>query len=69
MAYELVWTAEAEDDLKAIVLYLKRNWSIQSAEKFIFYTYKRLEKLTVMPSVAHPTSQSEVYMYKLDKKM
>ncbi len=68
MAYELVWTAEAEDDFKAIVLYLKENWSIQSANEFVQRTYRRLEKLASMPSVAHPTSQKSVYMYKLDRK-
>ncbi len=31
-----VWTAEAEDDFKAIILYLKENWSIQSANRFSF---------------------------------
>jgi plasmid stabilization system protein ParE len=29
MAYELVWSAEAENDLKKIILYLKENWSVQ----------------------------------------
>lgn len=64
MAYELVWTAEAEDELKAIVLYLKENWSIQSVNKFLSSTFSRLEKLVAMPSVAHPTSQQSGYMHK-----
>lgn len=35
MAYQIVWSAEAENDFKTIVLYLKENWSLQSSEKFI----------------------------------
>lgn len=68
MAYDLVWTAEAEDDFKGIVLYLKENWSMESANKFIFLTYRRLEKLAAMPSLALPTSQRSVFMCKLDRK-
>jgi len=47
MAYQLVWTAEAENDFKNIILYLKENWSIQSAQKFVNQTYKELEKLLI----------------------
>lgn len=62
MAYKLVWTAEAEDDFKAIILYLNENWSIQSANKFIVRTYTRLERLAAMPSAAHATSNPSIYM-------
>ena len=68
MAYELVWSAEAENDFRNIVLYLKENWSIHSAEKFIERTYRKLEKLFEMPSVGRPTSQQSVYIFKLDRK-
>ena len=68
MAYQLVWSAEAEDDFKTIVLYLKETWSVQSSEKFIARTY-RLEKLKEMPTAARPTSQQLIYMCKLDRKM
>ena len=68
MAYQLVWTAEAEDDFKKIIFYLKENWSLQSSEKFIERTYRRLNKLADMPSVARSTSQQSISIYKLDKK-
>lgn len=68
MDYKLVWTPEAEDDFKTIILYLKENWSMQSANKFISRTYRRLERLAAMPSVAHATSNSSIYMYKLDHR-
>jgi plasmid stabilization system protein ParE len=68
MAYQLVWSAEAEDDFKKIVSYLKETWSVQSSKKFIERTYRRLEKLTEMPTAARPASQQLIYMYKLDRK-
>ncbi len=68
MAYQLVWTTEAEDDFKKIVLYLKETWSVQSSRKFIARTYRRLEQLAVMPTVARSTSKELIYIYKLDRK-
>ena len=68
MAYQIVWTAEAENDFKNIILYLKENWSLQSSEKFIERAYRRLNKLADMPSVARTTSQHFISIYKLDKK-
>ena len=68
MAYQLVWTAEAEDDFKKIILYLKEAWSVQSAEKFIVQANKKLEKIVAMPSLGRATSQQSVYIYRLDRK-
>ncbi len=68
MAYQIVWTAEADNDFKNIILYLKENWSQQSSEKFIKRTYRRLEKLSMMPSVARSTSGQSTFIYKLDRK-
>jgi plasmid stabilization system protein ParE len=39
MAFEIVWTAEADNDFRQIVKYLKEEWSQQVAEKFILRTY------------------------------
>jgi len=61
MAYQLVWTAEAENDFKNIIVYLKENWSIQSAQKFTIRTYKEFEKLLAMPPIARPTSQQAFF--------
>ncbi|MEP6584148.1 MAG: type II toxin-antitoxin system RelE/ParE family toxin [Ginsengibacter sp.] len=68
MAYQLIWSAEAENDFKSIVLYLKETWSLQSSEKFIARTYRRLEKLAEIPMIARATSQHLIYIYKLDRK-
>jgi plasmid stabilization system protein ParE len=68
MAYQLVWSAEAEDDFKKLVLYLKETWSVQSSEKFIARTYRRLEMLAAMPTKARSTSLESIYIFKLDHK-
>jgi len=68
MAYKIVWSAEAEKDLHDIIHYLKENWSVQSAEKFISHTFTQLEQLAEMPSQARITSNHKIYLYKLDKK-
>ena len=48
MAYQIIWTAEADDDFRSIVFYLKENWSVNSAEKFAIRTMKRLERIAEM---------------------
>ncbi|MEO7121036.1 MAG: type II toxin-antitoxin system RelE/ParE family toxin [Ginsengibacter sp.] len=68
MAYQLIWSAEAETDFKNIILYLKTRWSLESSEKFIFQTYKKLQRVVAMPSIARSTSQESIYMIKLDRK-
>lgn len=68
MAYQLVWSAEAENDFKNIILYLKENWSVLSAERFVFRTYKRLENLLAIPTIARATTEESIYMLKLDRK-
>jgi plasmid stabilization system protein ParE len=68
MAYQLVWSAEAEDDFRKIILYLKENWSVESSKKFIANTNKKVEELAAIPSIARPTNQQSVYMHRLDHK-
>jgi plasmid stabilization system protein ParE len=34
MAYQIVWTAAAENDFYSIIEYLQQHWSDYSAEKF-----------------------------------
>jgi plasmid stabilization system protein ParE len=34
MAYQIIWTAEADKDFYSIIHYLKENWSDYSAQKF-----------------------------------
>ena len=68
MAYQIVWSAEAENDFKKIILYLRENWSKQSSEKFVQRTYSRLNKLADIPSSARSTSQQLISIYKLDRK-
>lgn len=57
MAYQLVWTTEAENDFFAIIDYLKENWSVQSAKKFIVHTYNKIIKLLEMTIFVHSSTQ------------
>ena len=68
MAYQIIWTAEADDDFRSIIFYLKENWSDYSAEKFALRIMKRLERIATMPYVPRFTSKPNVQMIKLDKK-
>ena len=49
MAYQLIWTAEADSDFHAIMRYLRENWSVYSAQKFAERTIKKLDKIAAMP--------------------
>jgi plasmid stabilization system protein ParE len=68
MALKIIWSAEAEKDFKSIVLFLKDNWSVQSSQKFASIVYTKIERLAEMPSIARPTSQNKIFIYKLDRK-
>ena len=68
MAYQIIWTAEADNDFHAIIHYLKQNWSTYSAEKFAERIMKKLERIATMPYSPRFTSQSHIQVIKLDKK-
>ncbi len=68
MAYQIVWSAEAENDFMTIVEYLKENWSLQTAERFIEQTVVKLDKIANSLFVPRYTSQEFVQIIKLDKK-
>jgi plasmid stabilization system protein ParE len=68
MAYQIIWTAEADDDFRSIFFYLKENWSVNSAEKFGTCTMKRLERIAEMRYEPKFTSKPGVQMIKLDRK-
>jgi plasmid stabilization system protein ParE len=68
MAYEVIWTAEADKDLFYIANYLRENWSENSALKFVNNVTRKIEKLSQMPSLGRPTTREGHYMCKLDRK-
>lgn len=57
MAYQIVWTAEADNDFHSIINYLKQTWSEHSAEKFAIRTFKKLERIarTLCAKIYFPT--------------
>jgi plasmid stabilization system protein ParE len=68
MAYQIIWTSEAEKDFSAIISYLKENWSVFSAEKFSEKILKKLERIATMPYQPRFTSKPNIQIIKLDKK-
>lgn len=68
MAYQIIWTAEADNDFRIILFYLKEHWSDYSAEKFAERTMKKLDRISGMPYEPRFTSQPNIQMIKLDKK-
>ena len=68
MAYQLIWTAEADSDFHSIMHYLRENWSVYSAQKFAERTIKKLDKIAAIPYQPKFTSQPTVQMIKLDRK-
>lgn len=68
MAYQIIWTAHAENDFRSIITYLKENWSDLAAEKFANKTIRKLEKIASMPYLPGPTSKPNVHKIESDKK-
>jgi plasmid stabilization system protein ParE len=51
MAYEIEWTENAKQDLYKIIEYLRDEWSIDSAWKFVEKLDSMLELLTISPYI------------------
>ncbi len=68
MAYQIIWTAEADKDFYTIISWLKENWSDHSAEKFAIRIMKKLERIAKMSYEPRFTSRPGVQMIKLDRK-
>lgn len=49
MAFEIRWTANAEEDYKNVVTYLATEWNIDIAINFMENMEKRIETLSVFP--------------------
>ncbi len=60
MAYQVIWTEYAKEDYKQILLYLREEWSVPIALKFIETTEERIERIAVFPflGVASEKDQS-----------
>ncbi|MGE5339943.1 MAG: type II toxin-antitoxin system RelE/ParE family toxin [Candidatus Omnitrophota bacterium] len=51
MAYEIEWTENAREDLKRIIEYIRDEWSINVAEKFIDKVDSILEIISDSPYI------------------
>ena len=64
MAYTIVWTPSAEEDLKEIVDYLYENWSLEIADKFVDNTFKKVDLLKNTPYIGK-TSQKLTFVRRI----
>lgn len=51
MAVEVIWSSQAKEDFKAVLSYLRDNWSDDIAIGFKETTYKKIELLKSMPEM------------------
>ncbi len=51
MAYTIVWTENAKEDLQQIISYLKINWSDAVAEKFVETVLHKISLLETQPFI------------------
>lgn len=49
MAYQIVWTQNAKEDLEQVYEYLITNWSVPVADKFLITVLKRLHLMESFP--------------------
>ncbi len=64
MAYTIVWTDNAREDLQQIVSYLKTNWSDTVAEKFVETALHKVSLLETQPFIG-TASEKEKTVRKL----
>ena len=51
MAVEVIWSSQAREDFKAILSYLRDNWSHDMAISFKDAAYKKIQLLKSMPEM------------------
>ncbi len=68
MAKQIIWTNNAQEDLKEIIFYLKNKWSEQSAEKFVKQVYKIINLVSVFPALGKTSEKNKRVRYILITK-
>jgi plasmid stabilization system protein ParE len=51
MAYQIIWTENAKEDLKTIYDYLVSEWSFKIAENFITECESKIDLITHFPEI------------------
>lgn len=51
MVFEVVWTDNAKADFYSIIEYLKGEWSLKVAERFVEIFYNKIDLITTFPFV------------------
>ncbi len=64
MAKKLVWTPNAREDLRSIIVYLKENWGSKSVDNFIQKLFSIIDLIEKAPLIGK-TSKSDHTIWKL----
>ena len=59
MAYQIIWTENAREDLKSIVEYLKAEWSVTIAENFLNECNSKIDLISHFPEIGIKSNESE----------
>ncbi len=51
MAYKIIWTENAREDLKSIVEYLQSEWSFTIAENFLIECESKIDLISHFPEI------------------
>ena len=68
MAFRIVWSNAANQDIRSITKRIKLNWSQKSAEKFQFVLFKKVDTLLPNPERGRASQKAPQYrLLKIDK--
>lgn len=59
MAYEIEWTLNAREDLKAIISYLQDEWSEGIAENFVIECFSKIDLISKFPFIGTASEKLE----------
>lgn len=60
MAYKIVWTEEAANDIESVLDYLKENWPQAVAENFLLELYLKLDLIALHPNAGKVSKYSQI---------
>ena len=68
MAFKIIWSETANEDLKGIIDYLLEHWPLKSAEKFKTILLGKLETLKDNPERGRKSTKTDsIRILKIDK--
>jgi plasmid stabilization system protein ParE len=61
MVKEIIWTKNAEEDLLNLLNYLELEWTITSANNFLYKLDKKLKLVSLQPKIGRKTTAPAIY--------